>query len=233
MNVLVVDVGGSHVKVGMTGRDEPVSFKSGPEMTPDRMIEQIRSATNGWDYSAVSLGYPGAVGPNGPEKEPGNLADGWMKFDFERAFGRRVRVVNDAAMQALGGYKEGRMLFLGLGTGLGSALVTERVVIPLELGGLRYGPREILADRLGRAGLKKYGEREWLQVLSEVVADLVEAFRADEILLGGGKSALVDPLPPRCRLGGNKDAIVGGIRLWEEWIEGHDAPPTGAWRVVR
>lgn len=233
MNVLVVDIGGSHVKFVATGVEETESFDSGPDLTPDEMVSKVREKAAGWKYSVVSLGYPGVVGPKGPEAEPGNLGNGWVGFDYEGAFGKPVRVVNDAAMQALGGYKQGRMLFLGLGTGLGSALVTERVVIPLELGGLRFGPGETLADRFGKTGLHMYGEESWKAALTEVVAEMRKAFHADEILLGGGNAELLDPVPKGCRRGGNHDAITGGFRLWDEWIEGHDYEPSGAWRVVR
>lgn len=233
MKVLVIDIGGSHVKFQATGVEENRSFDSGPDLTPTEMVKRVREQTADWEYVAVSLGYPGVVGPDGPEAEPGNLGDGWVGFNFEHAFGKPVRVVNDAAMQALGGYKEGRMLFLGFGTGLGSALVTERVVIPLELGCLTWSRDETLADRLGKAGLKEHGEEKWKASFKAVVGELMKAFQADEILLGGGNAELMDPPPEGCRLGGNADAMTGGFRLWDDWVEGHDYAPSGAWRVVR
>ncbi|QEL20367.1 ROK family protein [Limnoglobus roseus] len=233
MKVLVIDIGGSHVKFLATGVEESRSFDSGPELTPEDMVKRVREHTADWEYTVVSLGYPGVVGPEGPEAEPGNLGDGWVGFDYEKAFGKPVRVVNDAVLQALGGYQEGRMLFLGLGTGLGSALVTERVVIPLELGSLPYARGESLADRLGKAGLQQHGEDNWRASLTAVTGELMKAFQVDEILLGGGNAELIDPPPEGCRRGGNQDAMTGGFRLWDEWIEGHDYAPSGAWRVVR
>jgi len=233
MNVLVVDVGGTKIKMTATGVGEPVKFDSGPDLTPAAMVTRVLAAAAGWAYDVVSLGFPGVVGPKGPEAEPGNLGDGWVGFDYKAAFGKPVRVVNDAVLQALGGYVEGRMLFLGLGTGLGSALATERVIVPLELGCLQYKPGQSLADRLGKDGLKRYGLRKWVETAAMVTAELKDAFRVDEILIGGGNAKRLDPLPPHCRRGGNHDAVTGGFRLWEEWVEGHDYKPTGAWRVVR
>ena len=234
MQILVIDVGGSNVKLTATGAAAPVRFNSGPELTPAALVAKVGEAAAGWAFDAVSLGYPGVVGPGGaPEAEPGNLGPGWVGFDFAAAFGKPVRVVNDAVLQALGGYKDGRMLFLGLGTGLGSALVTERVIVPLELGCLQYRPGQSLADRLGKRGLKAFGAEKWAATVAKVVGELRDAFRADEILIGGGNAKRLEPLPPGCRRGGNHDAFTGGFRLWEEWVEGHDYKPSGAWRVVR
>ena len=196
-------------------------------------MKAVRKQTDGWIFDRISLGIPAVVGPLGPEEEPGNLGPGWVGCDFEAAFGCPVRIVNDAVLQALGGYVSGRMLFLGLGTGLGSALVTERVLIPMELGCLRYGPGETLANRLGKKGLDVHGPEAWRKAVAEVTADLRRAFRADEILLGGGHAELLDPLPVGCRRGGNRDAFTGGIRLWEEWIEQHGESLPPVWRVVR
>jgi polyphosphate glucokinase len=173
------------------------------------------------------------VGPDGPESDPGALGGGWVGFDFEKAFAKRVLVVNDAAMQALGADDGGRMLFLGLGTGLGSALVTDRVVIPLELGSLPYHRGETMADRLGRRGLKEHGESAWKEAVAEAVGVLRRALAVDYVVLGGGNASLVDPLPDGARQGGNEDAFTGGFRLWEEEVVPHDVPPAAAWRVVR
>ncbi|MBN9521023.1 ROK family protein [bacterium] len=233
MNILVVDVGGSQVKLHATGQPAPRRFESGRSLTPAALVEDVRRRTADWPHEAVSLGYPGAVGPDGPEAEPGNLGDGWVGFDFAEAFGRPVRVVNDAAMQALGAYTGGRMLFLGLGTGLGSALVTDRVVIPLELGTLPYGRRQTWADRLGRRGLKRYGEAAWLTTVTRVVEHVREAMKADYVVLGGGNAKRVRPLPPHTRRGGNEDAFAGGFRLWEEEVDPHRYHTEAAWRVVR
>jgi predicted NBD/HSP70 family sugar kinase len=233
MDVLVVDIGGSHVKMLATGTHEPRRFDSDETLTPDRLVTRVREEATGWKYDVLSIGYPGAVDARGPRAEPGNLGDGWVRFDFSKAFGKPVRVLNDAAMQALGGYNSGRMLFLGLGTGVGSALVTEHVVVPLELGCLPYCPDETLFDRLGASGLEKYGEQQWLEAVTKVTTMLREAFSADYVLLGGGNASRVDPLPAGARRGGNEDAFTGGFRLWEEIVEPHDRTSSSAWRVVR
>lgn len=233
MNVLVVDVGGSHVKLLATGQPEARRFDSSPELTPGKLVARSLEMTRDWPKDVVSLGLPAAVGPDGPEAEPGNLGEGWVGFDFEAAFGCPVRVANDAAMQALGAYDGGRMLFLGLGTGLGSALVTDRVVIPLELGDLPYGHAERLSDRVGKKGLEEHGEEAWQRDVREIVVMLKAAFLAEYVVLGGGNADRVDPLPEGARRGGNEDAFAGGFRLWEEWVEPHDRPPSTAWRVVR
>lgn len=233
MNVLVIDVGGSHVKMLATGRRVPVKFESGKKMTPRRMMKQVSRMTSDWRFDVVSIGIPGAVGPKGALREPGHLGRGWVGFDFAAAFGKPVRVINDAAMQALGGYAGGRMLFLGMGTGLGSALVAERVVVPLELGCLPFSGRQTLAQRLGKRGLAKHGKPAWQRALAQAVKVLRASFSADYVVLGGGNARNVNPLPPGTRRGGNEDAFTGGFRLWEELIEPHDREPSSAWRVVR
>ena len=233
MNVLVVDVGGSHVKLLASGQAEPRRFDSGKDFTPRGLVDGVREHARGWAYDVLALGYPGAVGPDGPVADPGNLAPGWVGFDFEAAFDRPVRIANDAAMQALGGYEGGRMLFLGLGTGLGSALVIDRVVIPLELGDLPVGPGEKLSERLGKEGLERLGETAWREATIATALGLRKAFAADYILFGGGNSERFDDLPEGVRRGGNDDAFRGGFRLWEEDIEPHDAGPHYTWRVVR
>jgi polyphosphate glucokinase len=233
VDVLVIDIGGSHVKM-VTSRDlEPRKFDSGDDLTPALLLERLLETTADWTYAVVSIGFPGAVDARGPRAEPGNLGAGWVRFDFGKAFGKPVRVLNDAAMQALGGYDGGRMLFLGLGTGVGSALVTEHVVVPLELGSLPFGPEETLFDRLGAAGLEKYGHEAWLTAVTKVTTMLREAFTADYVLIGGGNAPRVKPLPPGARCGGNEDAFTGGFRLWEEIVEPHDRSSSSAWRVVR
>lgn len=233
MDILVIDIGGSHVKLAASHADAPRRFDSGPELTPPVLVARVREAADDWRYDAISLGIPAAVDARGARKEPGNLGDGWIGFAFDDAFGKPVRIVNDAVMQALGGYDGGRMLFLGLGTGLGSALVSEHVVIPLELGGLPYGQDEILFDRLGRKGLEKYGDEAWQGVVTESVNALREAFSADYVVLGGGNAERVRELPPCTRRGGNEDAFKGGFMLWEEVVEPHDQQPDRVWRVVR
>jgi polyphosphate glucokinase len=233
VNVLVIDVGGSHVKLLATGQPEPRRFDSGPDFTPAALVAKVKELTPDWRYEVVSLGYPGAVDADGPTAEPGNLSDGWLGFDFAAAFGRPVRVVNDAAMQALGAYDGGRMLFLGLGTGLGSALVIDRVVVPLELGCLPAAGGDTLADRLGKAGLERHGPAAWGKAVHAAVEALKRAFAADHVVLGGGNAERVDPLPAGTRRGGNEDAFAGGFRLWEDWVEPFDQALSAEWRVVR
>ena len=232
MRVLVIDVGGSNVKLLVSGRQRPKKFPSGPDLTPRTLVAGVKDHAGGWAYDAVTLGLPGQVGPDGPTVEPGNLGDGWVGFDYADAFGAPVRVVNDAAMQALGGYTGGRMLFLGLGTGLGSAIVADRLVVPLELGTLGSSSGETLGDRLGKAGLAAHGVAAWNRTVAAVVAELKAAFAVDEVLLGGGNAELVDPVPAGCRVGGNADAFAGGFRLWEQAADPHHTPASPAWRVV-
>lgn len=232
MNVLVIDVGGTHVKMRVNGQPER-RLASGMELTPEVLVDQVREVTADWHYDAVSIGLPCCVNAAGASAEPGNLGDGWIGFDFAQALGRPVRIVNDAVMQALGAYDGGRMLFVGLGTGLGSALVTEHVVVPLELGNLPFGAGETIAGRLGRDGLEANGRECWLSDLDAVTRVLRHAFSADYVVLGGGNAAVVEALPEGTRRGGNADAITGGFRLWEELIEPHDREPAGVWRVVR
>jgi polyphosphate glucokinase len=234
MDVLVIDVGGSHVKLCLSPDvDSRQRFESGAQLTPDSLVERVRARTRDWHYEVVSLGIPGVVDRNQPEEEPGNLGDGWVGFDFERAFGKPVRLVNDAVLQALGAYSGGRMIFLGLGTGLGSTLVTEHVVVPLELGDLPFRDAETMSQRLSRNGLKKNGHERWVADVHEVCDVLRKAMLADYVVLGGGNAKRVDPLPEAARRGSNNDACTGGFRLWEEFVEPHDREPHRVWRVVR
>jgi polyphosphate glucokinase len=232
MNVLVVDIGGTHVKLRVSGDDTVRRFPSGPGFTPAQLVRGIGDHCGTCTYDAVAVGYPGAVGARGPSREPGNLADGWVGFDFAAALGRPVRIVNDAVLQALGAYEGGRMLFLGLGTGLGSALVSEHVVVPLELGCLPYGGGT-MADALGRAGLEAHGEAAWRRAISDITALLRGALVADYVVLGGGNAERLEHLPPHTRRGGNADAFTGGFRLWGEAVDLHHGAPPAAWRVVR
>jgi polyphosphate glucokinase len=233
VKVLVIDVGGSHVKLMASGRTEGARFESGRTLTPAELVARVKRLTSRWSYDVISLGYPGAVSHDGPVAEPGNLGSGWVAYDFAKAFRRPVRVVNDAAMQALGGYDGGRMLFLGLGTGLGSALVAERVIVPLELGTLPYAGGDTYGERLGKAGLKLHGKEAWVKAVTQATGVLRRAFSADYVVLGGGNARKVPVLPSHTRRGGNGDAFTGGFRLWEERVEPHDAPPSDAWRVVQ
>jgi polyphosphate glucokinase len=231
MDILAIDIGGSHVKLAATGQAEHRQFDSGKHLTSDMLVRRVVGLTRDWHHDVITLGFPGHVGPDGPREEPGNLGCGWVEFDFEKAFGVPVRVVNDAAMQALGGYDGGRMLFLGLGTGLGSALVIDRVVVHLELGSLPDGD-STLGDRLGKKGLEREGKAAWQKTVAEATKFLRDAFAVDYLVLGGGNAAVVDPLPPHVRRGGNEDAFTGGFRIWDEEVEVHQPNPWRAWRVV-
>jgi polyphosphate glucokinase len=202
-------------------------------MTPAEMFGRITDETRAWQYDVVSIGYPGRVGPDGPTDEPGNLGSGWVGFDFAQALGKPIRIVNDAVLQALGAYDGGRMLFLGLGTGVGSALISEHVAVPLELGDLPYGHNGTLMDTLGRDALERIGLDRWRETVLEVTPALRRAFLADYVVLGGGNAARVDTLPPDTLCGGNDDAIEGGLRLWRDIVEPHDKEPSPFWRVVQ
>jgi polyphosphate glucokinase len=215
MNVLVVDVGGTHVKILATGQTERREFVSGPTMSPTEMVTGVLKGAEGWSYDVVSIGYPGPVLRGKPLSEPHNLAPGWVGFDFETAFKHPVKVINDAAMQALGSYRGGRMLFLGLGTGLGSAMIVDGILEPMELGHLPYR-KATFEDYVGIRGLKRLGRKKWRKRVTDVVERLAAATEADEIVLGGGNVKKLEELPPRCREGDNDNAFVGGFRLWEE-----------------
>jgi polyphosphate glucokinase len=215
MKVLVVDVGGTHVKILATGQRERREFVSGPMMTAKQMVSKVLKATRDWSWDAVSVGYPGPVLHGYPIAEPHNLGRGWVGYDFAKAFGRPVKVINDAAMQALGSYRGGKLLFLGLGTGLGSALVLNGVAEPMELGHLPYR-NGVFEDYVGLRGLEKYGRKKWRRYVSDVVARLIAAMEPDDVVIGGGNLKKLKRLPPRCRAGDNADAFVGGSRLWEK-----------------
>lgn len=214
MKILVIDVGGTHVKLLATGHKQRVEFPSGRKMTPAKMVAAVRAATAGWKYDAVSIGYPGAVVHGRPIIEPRHLGSGWVGFDLKKAFGRPVKLVNDAAMQALGSYQGRRMLFLGLGTGLGSALIVDNVLEPMELAHLPYKTNRTYEDYVGLAGLKRLGKKKWRQHVNEVVQQLKSAVQADYVVLGGGNARRLKRLPPGTRLGDNANAFKGGYRLW-------------------
>jgi hypothetical protein len=228
--ILVIDIGGTKVKILATGQTEPRKAPSGKEFTPAKLVETVRELAQGWDYEAVSIGYPGLVGTHGPRCEPGNLGPGWVGFDYAAAFGLPVKMVNDAAMQALGSYDGGRMLFLGLGTGLGSALIAGNVIVPLELGRLPFAADQTLGEILGRKGMQRVGKGEWRKVIARVVPALMGAFAADYVVLGGGNAKVIKELPPGARRGHNLTAFRGGIRLWgleDVWVlaaYGDEAP---------
>jgi polyphosphate glucokinase len=212
--VLVIDVGGTNVKLLATGQKEARKFPSGPTMNADTMVRVAKKTTKDWDYDVVSIGYPGPVVHGRPLREPHNLAPGWVKFDFQRAFGRPVKIVNDAAMQALGSYEGGRMLFLGLGTGLGSAMIVDGLLEPMELAHLPYKNGRTYEDYVGVRGLKRLGTKKWRQHVDKVVRQLRDALMAEEVVLGGGNVKRLEHLPPRTRLGTNANAFVGGFRIW-------------------
>ncbi len=221
-SVLVIDVGGTHVKLLASGRRTPIKIPSGPSMTPARMVAAVKSATAGWTYSAVSIGYPGAVLHGKPVSEPHNLGGGWVGFDFRKAFGCPVRIINDAAMQALGSYRGGRMLFLGLGTGLGTAMIVDGVLEPMELAHLPYKKGCTYEDVVGRAGLKRLGRKKWRRAVGDVVRLLSAALEADDVVLGGGNVKLLRTLPAGARAGANRNAFAGGYRLWQTPRRGQD-----------
>jgi polyphosphate glucokinase len=216
MTVLVIDVGGTNLKVSVGGSGDVIKIPSGPDMTAARMAEEVKKAVAGRSYDVVSIGYPGPVMNGRPASEPHNLGAGWMRFDYDQAFGKPVRVVNDAAMQALGSYQGGRMLYLGLGTGLGSAFVGDGVLEPLELAHLPYRKNRTYEDYLGLRGLQRMGRKKWQRHVEKVVELLKHGLQADYVMLGGGQTKELSSLPPDVRLGTNAHAILGGIRLWDK-----------------
>jgi polyphosphate glucokinase len=215
MNVLVVDIGGTHVKILATGQDEPRRFPSGPSLTAEQMVAAVKDLAGEWTYDVVSIGYPGPVLQDRPVAEPRHLGPGWVGFDYQAAFGRPVKLVNDAAMQALGSYQGGKMLFLGLGTGLGSTLVVDGIVAPMELGHLPYR-KSTYEDYVGIRGLEQRGKKKWRLYVADVVARLAAALEPDDVVLGGGNIKKLKQLPPGCRAGDNANAFLGGLRLWDK-----------------
>ncbi|MBV9488357.1 MAG: ROK family protein [Verrucomicrobia bacterium] len=213
--VLVIDVGGTNVKILASGQEERRKLPSGPTLTPDRMVAGVRELAADWPYEVVSIGYPGPVVRGRIGTEPHNLGPGWVSFDFEAAFHCPVKIINDAAMQALGSYETGKMLFLGLGTGLGSALIVEGIVLPLELAHLPY-EKETFEDYVGLRGLERWGKKQWRRYVVDTVARLSAALQADEVVIGGGNVKELKELPPGCRAVTNAAAFSGGFRLWEE-----------------
>ena len=215
LRILAVDVGGSHVKCLLQGRRKPLRFHSGPKLTPRQMVRQVLAITGDWRFDAVSIGYPGVVRRGVIALEPHNLGRGWVGFDFEAAFKRPVRVINDAAMQALGAYRGGRMLFLGLGTGLGSTLVIEGVIAALELGHLPYRNGRDFEHFVGERARKRRGNKHWRRAVAQAVQDLRQALLPDYVVLGGGNVHHLRRLPPNTQRGANADAFTGGFRLWK------------------
>ena len=242
MNILVVDVGGTHIKLLATGHPDRLKLDSGRTLTAQHMVDAVRDATSAWEYDVVSIGYPGPVRDGRPAAEPHNLGPGWLGFDFSAAFGRPVRVINDAAMQALGSYEGGRMLFLGLGTGLGSALVVDGIVQPLELAHLPYRRGRSFEAYVGARGLAKLGLRRWRRFVADVTERLLVATQADYVVLGGGNAKVLRRLPAGARLGHNLTAFRGGFRLWglddirthtpHAHPRGPVTPPGAPWRLI-
>jgi polyphosphate glucokinase len=220
--VLAVDVGGSHVKVLLSSGSERRRFESGPELTAQQMVDGVLKLTQDWEYDVVSIGIPGRVLAGRVAHDPANLGKGWAGFDFERAFGKPTKVVNDAAMQALGSYEGGRMLFLGLGTGLGSAMIVDGILEPMELAHLPYR-KATYEDFVGERGLLRLGKKDWRKAVDEVVAEFTAALAPDYVVLGGGNAKLLKELPPNARLGDNENAFLGGFRVWQ----GSDAKAGG------
>jgi polyphosphate glucokinase len=217
MNVLVIDIGGSHIKFLATGQTEVRKLPSGADFTPERMVADVQEATKDWSYDVVSIGFPGPIADNKPVREPKNLGPGWTGFDFAAALGKPVKLVNDAAMQALGSYEGGRMLFLGLGTGLGTTLVLDsKTLVPMEVAHLPYRKGMTFEDHVGQRGIDRFGRKRWRKFVDDVVTRLRLAFVADYVVLGGGNARLMKELPAETRLGKNTNAFQGGFRLWEE-----------------
>jgi len=223
MNVLVVDVGGTNVKILATGQTELRKFPSGPTLTAKQMVAGVKKLARGWKYDAVSIGYPGPVVNNRPVAEPYNLGPGWAGFDFKAAFKRPVKVVNDAAMQALGSYKRGKMLFLGLGTGLGSTMIVDGIVEPMELAHLPY-KKGTYEDYVGERSREKRGKKKWRRYVADVVERLTAALEPDDVVLGGGNVKNLKELPKGCREGDNANAFLGGFRLWEKTGDRRHSP---------
>jgi polyphosphate glucokinase len=218
--VLVIDIGGSHVKMRVFGRRELRQFESGPDLTPRQMVAHVHELTGDWTYEAVSIGYPGMVLHGKVVAEPHNLGPGWVQFDFRKAFGRPIHIVNDAAMQAVGSYEGGRMLFLGLGTGLGSAMIVDGVVAPMELAHLPYKKGRTYEDYVGARGLERLGNKRWSRTVLDVATQLCTVLEADYLVIGGGNARKLKHLPKNARLGSNDFAFLGGFRVWH-----HAAPP--------
>jgi len=213
VNILAIDVGGTNVKILATGQKIPLKFASGPTMTPRKMVSSVKKLTADWNYEAVSIGYPGPVLHGHILQDPRNLGPGWVEFDFKKAFGCPVKVINDASMQALGCYKGHKMLFLGLGTGLGATLIVDGAIEPMEIGRFPYRGATY-EDYVGVRGLKRYGKKKWRKYVADVVKRLSAAVASDDIVLGGGNAKNLKKLPKGCRRGDNSFAFIGGFRLW-------------------
>jgi polyphosphate glucokinase len=218
MKILVIDVGGTNIKLKTSDQAEVRKVPSGPALTAQQMVDGVRARTGDWSYDAVTIGFPGPVHQGQILKEPVNLGRGWVGYDFARALGKPVKIINDAAMQALGSYHGGRMLFLGLGTGLGNCMILDGVIAPMELGHLPYKKGRTFEDHVGNLGMKRLGRRKWQASVFDVVARLRDALLPEYVVLGGGNVKKLDELPPGCQAGDNDNAFVGGVRLWEKTV---------------
>jgi polyphosphate glucokinase len=230
--VLVIDVGGSHVKARVFGRREVRQFDSGPDLTPRKMVARVHELTGDWSYDAVSIGYPGMVLHGRVVAEPHNLAPGWVGFDFRKAFGRPTHILNDAAMQAIGSYEGGRMLFLGLGTGLGSAMIVDGIVAPMELAHLPFKKGRSYEEYVGERGMKRLGGKKWRHAVKEVVEQLSSVLEADYIVIGGGNARKLKRLPKNARLGSNDFAFIGGFRVWHDAADAPSASKPNSRQIV-
>jgi polyphosphate glucokinase len=230
--VLAVDIGGSHVKTRVFGRREVRQFVSGPDLTPRKMVALVHELTGDWVYDAVSIGYPGVVLHGRIVAEPHNLGSGWVGFDFRKAFGRPTHVLNDAAMQAIGSYEGGRMLFLGLGTGLGSAMIVDGIVAPMELAHLPFKKGRSYEEYVGERGLKRLGGKKWRKAVKEVIEQLSSVLEADYVVIGGGNARKLKRLPKNARLGSNDFAFIGGFRVWRDAAEAPSASKRYSRRIV-
>ncbi len=233
MKVLVIDIGGTNIKVASSDVRVPIKIASGPTLTAEEMCRQVLTSTQSWKYDCISIGYPGPVAHDHPLAEPHNLGAGWIDFPYQKAFGKPIRFINDAAMQALGGYKEGRMLFLGTGTGLGSAMVFDGIVIPLELAHLPYKKGRTYEEYIGLAGLERRGKKRWRRSVLDIMARLQAAMVCDSVLLGGGNAKLMKELPSHVVVGANSNAIDGGLKLWQQAAPTeHGRPAKAAYKMV-
>ena len=218
-STLAIDIGGSRVKLRIPGVPEKRAFESGPTLTPGQMVEGVKRLTADWEFDSVTIGLPAPIRNNHPARHPANLGPGWMEFDYDDDFGLPVKLINDAAMQAVGSYREGRMLFLGLGTGLGSCLIVNHSIMPMELAHLPYRKGKTFENYLGDRSLKQLGKKRWRRHVAEVCAIFYAALLPDEIVIGGGNvEHLLNEMPEHCRAGDNSHAFAGGFRLWQpEW----------------
>ena len=232
MKVLSIDIGGTHVKILLSGEQEPRKMPSGHDFTPAQMVEDVKTLAKGWSYDVVSIGFPAPVHNNQPVAEPFNLGKGWVDFGYEKAFGCPVKMINDAAMQALGSYKGGKMLFLGLGTGLGSAVVNDNAILPMELGHLPFR-KKTFEDYVGIRGLEKSGKGKWKKHVFEAVELLTAAILPDYVVLGGGNVKMLKELPPACIAGDNANAFQGGFRMWEGPADRSATPDPAVHKAAR